>query len=148
MLSTTTLTRRRLLTVAGVAAVLAAAPGCSGQKPQNVSGVVTLNGKPLTSGVVRFHGTGDRMATANIQPDGTFVATDVMPGEVKVAVTESLIAAGGARATPNAAKSQGLSAPEQPKRVAIPPKYKDVNTSNLNYTITPSMANLEIALQS
>src|SRR5262245_7949881 len=80
----------RLLLSLALATLIGFAAGCSrGEKRVNVSGTVTLDGRPLTEGVIQFHGPGDRLSTARIQPDGTFVATDIMPGDnVRVAIIE------------------------------------------------------------
>jgi len=66
-----------------------ACAGCSLEtppKPVPVSGVVMLNGKPLTKGMISFvpaaAGEGaSRPSTAMIQPDGTYKATSFKEGD-------------------------------------------------------------------
>ena len=75
--------------------------GCSMEtppKPVPVSGVVVMNGKPLTRGMISFvpaaAGEGaSRPSTAMIQPDGTYKATSfkegdgLLAGSYKIVVT-------------------------------------------------------------
>jgi hypothetical protein len=112
--------------------------GCSDCKKGFVlKGSVSYQGKSLSSGMVRLHMAENRMAMAMIQSDGSFEATDVFPGEAKVTIEEDSAAqkrmamAGGAGAQRSPAPGEAASAPP----VAIPPKYKDVNTSDLVYTL-------------
>jgi len=128
------------------------AVGCSGERRQTIEGAVTLKGEPLTSGVVQFHGPGDRLVTAVIQPNGTFVATDLLSGEVKVAVVED----------PSGGKPVGMplpmgkappkggeplpGGPAPAKRTPIPTKYKDPKTSQLTYTITSDTKRIDIKM--
>jgi hypothetical protein len=127
------------------------AVGCSGDKRQNVTGVVTLDGQPLGEGVVQFLGPGDRLSTARIQPDGTFVATDLVPGDsIQVAVIDDPERAMARLGKPQAKADmppvdQG---PAPAKAVAIPKKYKDFKTSGLSYTISPETPTVEVKLLS
>jgi hypothetical protein len=136
-----------------VLALLGLACGCSGPKLQNVSGTVTLDGQPLTEGTVQFSCPGDRLSTARIQPDGSFVATDVRPGdEVRVAVIENPDAAMMKRAASRKTKSTTPPVDSKPAAPGnsrpIPYKYKTFNTSGLSYNINPSSPQIEIQLQS
>lgn len=133
-------------------AIVGLTTGCSSNKRQNVSGVVTLDGRPLTEGIVQFYGPGDRLSTARIQSDGTFVATDLMPGDsIQVVVLDDLERS-MSRVTPPKGKAAAPPVDRNPvapgKAVRIPAKYKDFKTSGLNYTITPSTQRIEIQLQS
>jgi hypothetical protein len=107
------------------------AAGCSGEKRQVVQGTVSLDGRPLPAGVVQFHCANERLVTAVIQGDGTFTATDLPPGEVRVAVVEDLMAM---------PKGKG------PGKGQVPVKYRAAATSGLTYTITPATDSLEIKL--
>jgi hypothetical protein len=111
---------------------------CSGDRPQVVRGTVSLDGAPLPYGVVQFHGPAGRLVTAVIGSDGTFTATEVPPGEVRVAVVEDIMAMPAKGADTKAGK----------KRAQVPTRYKDVQTSGLNYTITRATRNLDIVLTS
>lgn len=111
-------------------ACFAAGCSCSGDRRHVIHGTVALDGSPLTSGVIQFHGAAGRIVTAVVGSDGTFTATDLPPGEMKVAVVEDIMA------------------PKGRKRAQVPTKYKDVQTSGLSYTITRETWNLEIVLTS
>jgi hypothetical protein len=112
------------------------ATACSGDKRQVIHGTVSLDDAPLSSGVVQFHGPAERLVTAVIQSDGTFTATDLPRGEVKVAVVEDIMAL---------PKGKGDKAGA--KRAQVPAKYKSAPASGLSYIITPSTRNLEIKLR-
>jgi hypothetical protein len=62
------------------------APGCS-SKPDltNLSGTVTYQKRPMKPGFIYFLGPDSRMGMGAIGDDGSYVATDVPVGEVKVA---------------------------------------------------------------
>jgi hypothetical protein len=104
---------------------------CSGDRLRVVRGTVSVDGAPLPYGVVQFHGPTGRLVTAVVQGDGTFTATDLPPGEVRVAVVEDI-----------------MTTPKGKQRAQIPAKYKDAQTSGLSYTITRTIRNLEIVLRS
>jgi hypothetical protein len=108
------------MTKAGIVAVaLLALAGCA--KPTSTfGGKVTLKGQPVTSGVIYFQGPAPKllMGMGTIRDDGTYVATDVPVGEVRVAFQ-----------APN-----------------IPAEYTDPNTSKLVYMINSGMTALDIAV--
>lgn len=108
---------------------------CSGEKPSTIRGTVLLDGAPVSTGVVQFHGAGEHLVTAVIRSDGTFTATDLRAGEVKVAVVEDIMT-----------MSKGKSAKKG--SIKIPAKYKAVSTSGLNYNITPTTTQIRISLAS
>jgi hypothetical protein len=142
------LTGRRLGLAVATIAVFAA--GCSAEKRVNVSGVVTLNGRPLPEGIVQIHGPGDRISTARIRRDGSFVATDIQPGDtIQVAVVEdpnrvmSRLVAPVEGSVPPAQREPSL--PDS--AVKIPARYKKIETSGLSYPIGPNTTNIEIKLE-
>jgi hypothetical protein len=102
-----------------IAAVVAAAlAGCARQDTSTFQGKVTYQGQPVTSGVIYFLGPAPdmRMGMGTIHDDGTYAATDVPVGQVRVA----------------------FQAP------GIPRKYADPNTTPLVFTITAGMTALDI----
>jgi hypothetical protein len=118
-----------------VAAVAVA--GCSNTgKKVTLRGTVSYNGQPLRSGMLKFVGPTGEYSAAVIQPDGTFIITDVVPGEVKVAVEETPQSSGpgstGERKTPP---------------VSLPGKFREPETSGLRYTITPDTKELPIEIR-
>lgn len=108
--------------------------GCSrGNKSFTLKGTVSYQGKPLNSGVVRLHMGEEHMAAAMIQPDGSFEATEVFPGQAKVTVERKARRRAWKQGdTPPGGSSakRGTAPPD-----AIPDKYKDVNTSGLAFTL-------------
>jgi hypothetical protein len=127
--------------VAALALLAAAAlAGCHSNRPLTITGKVTLKGRPLPSGIVRFFYGTDRQSMATVETDGTFAVTDVPPGPVTVTVEPD----------PQASKhrSMGGGANEPaPKPVAIPRKYADPKTSGLEYTISSGTNKLEVKLE-
>jgi hypothetical protein len=93
--------------------------GCS--KPTSTfHGKVDVRGQPVRSGVIYFLGPAPKMqmGMGTIHDDGTYVATDVPVGEVRVS----------------------FQAP------GVPAKYADPNKSELIYTITSDMTSLDIEI--
>src|SRR5882724_1644143 len=60
--------------------------GCGGDRFGALTGKVTYKGKPLPAGVVTFHYPKGRVETSQIRPDGTYFASRVLVGDVKIAV--------------------------------------------------------------
>jgi len=119
--------------------------GCSsGKKSFTLKGSVSYQGKALTSGIVRLHMADERMAMAIIQPDGSFEATDVFPGEAKVTIERrsSRRAWRQAEAPKTSTAGKSAAAPSS----SIPTKYRDVDTSGLVFTLVPEQP-LEIKLE-
>ena len=78
-----TLARRGGLLALAAALLLAA--GCDSKG--GVSGRVTLNGAPVKGGLVTFIGADKEQKVANISGDGEYRIDGVLPGTVKVTVT-------------------------------------------------------------
>jgi hypothetical protein len=118
---------------------LVAASGCSSSVAA-VKGMVSVDGKPANDGMVIFS-AGDRSGSGAIRPDGTYDAPEVPIGEVTVAIFQMVMSEEGKNAAP---KGGGpLAGMENlPKAdiavadaVPIPPKYRDIKTSGLTYTV-------------
>jgi hypothetical protein len=130
----TLLTRCLVLAVAVVTVA-----GCNKSvKKVTVNGSITYKGQPLQSGIVQFVGSdGGAYSAASIQPGGNFIMTDVVPGDVKVAVQA---APGG-----SGSSSGGSDQPAQKGApVNLPDKFRNAETSELKYTITPDTTELKI----
>lgn len=125
-----------------VAVIAVAVAGCSkGVKKVTVHGTVSYKGQPLQSGVLQFVGPEGAYSAGAIQSDGTYIVTDVVPGEVKVAVAEAPQGSGGPSADEK--KSAG---PKKPP-VSLPDKFHDPEKSGMKYTITPDTKELPIELK-
>lgn len=131
--------RIRVWCVPVLVAVLAA--GCGGaknEKVREVRGTVSYKGRPLDSGTVRVVGANNEVAFAVVQTDGSFILTDVPPGEVKVGVIQG-------NQPRNVGDSSGKKAgrPDKPL-VVLPKKYHDPETSGFTTTVGPGTTRLDI----
>ena len=122
-------------------AVVSGLSGCGdrGVKKITVSGTIEYKGQRLSSGMLQFIGPEGAYSASMIQTDGTFIMTDVVPGEVKVGVMN----------TPQGTGSSGGKAPTGPKTppVVLPEKYQNAETSGVKYTITPETKELHIEIK-
>lgn len=133
--------RLRLLPAATLLAALLGITACSDSGPKNdlngneVSGTVSLDGKPLTGGMVVF-ATPNDSGTGTILPDGTYKAVNVPLGACKVTVN-TMGAEMNARAagySNKQVKEKGGEAATVEKVVAAPAKYRSAETSGLTFT--------------
>jgi hypothetical protein len=128
--------------------LIAVTAGCSSDdKRLTVKGTVTIDGQPVTQGRVQFYGPNNQFSTAGIDPDGTFIATDVIPGDLRVAVVDPSTSV---KLPPPSEKdsSASKSTRSAPKSRTIPAKYQNADTSGLVYNITPASAQIEIKMSS
>jgi hypothetical protein len=127
--------------IVGFAALVGVAlSGCSdtGIKRVTIKGTIAYKGQPLSSGMLQFAGQQGAYSAASIQQDGTFIITDVLPGEVKVGVMDVPRGSGS---------SSGAKTGPRPAPVVLPEKYRDPQKSGVTYTITPETRELTIALE-
>lgn len=124
--------------------------GCGSSSPDTfeVEGVVRLDGKPLTSGVITFTPAEGRSATGFIQSDGTFTlktfhdGDGALPGKHTVTVTPG---GSGPTAKPNFDSDRPALATNSP----IPAKYGIPGVSGLEFEVKTDEANhVEFDLQS
>jgi hypothetical protein len=117
----------------GLAALIfVTAVGCGGTTKVNVSGTVKYKGEPVRSGTIRMIGPNNSGSNAIIQPDGSFTLTDVVPGDVKVAIIEG-------PPPPSKGEAKVVLLP-------LPDKVRDPEKSGLQYTITSETRSLEIVI--
>jgi hypothetical protein len=114
-----------------------------------VRGKLTFKGEAVPSGTVAFYGPGDQVANAALLPDGTFEATGVPLGEVKVAVTtpppNDPKAAERLKNNPMV-KERGITV-KQEKVVSVPRKYNLPGTSGISLTVTQGSQQFDITLK-
>jgi hypothetical protein len=120
--------------------------GC-GKKVGTVSGTVTYLNKPVTSGEVVFLSEDAKTgAHAHVQPDGSYKATDVPIGTMKVGLVNPPLRV--PEHDPKVADSPEIK--EAVKRAALyvptPPGYRDPNQSGLTTEVKPgdNTYNLEL----
>jgi hypothetical protein len=129
-------------------AALTAGPGCAVKRTTTIHGTVTYKGAPVSVGAIYFHGPDNRMAMGNLDEDGTFTATDVPLGEVRVSL----------QVRDPGAYAQQMKDPRNrpaanPKGGAhagvtsVPEKYADPNTSGLKYPIDARTQELDVKLE-
>ena len=130
-------------------ALAVCAAGCSRDDGLNhggeVSGRVSIDGKPVTAGVVELVSLdGMNGVTTNLRPDGTYTAKEPPVGRVKVAVrTKQFKTMPRQRPNPsgggNLPGSPGMSIPADlgVAYVATPERYENVDTSGLTADLKP-----------
>jgi hypothetical protein len=137
----------RLLLCAGL---LAAAGGCGGGGPPfcDVKGTVTIDGKPVTGGMIVFVDAGDiNSKSGYLTIDGTYNLTQVPAGPVKVLVRTDQVKNMLDEKTAKMLQSKGVGAvADDPKvkgnkYVAIPAKYNQADTTDLKYDLKPNELN-------
>jgi hypothetical protein len=122
-----------------------ASAGCSGDESGlvPVSGVVTLDGTPLTLGSIRFVPERGRPATSKIAGDGSF---ELESRRVDDVVLEEGIPPGKYRVAVNA--SQIIDAEAEKVRWLAPPRYADFRTSGLVVHVKADSNDMRIELES
>jgi hypothetical protein len=126
----------RLLALTAV--VLVVVSGCSdrGVKKVTINGTVSYRGQPVPSGMLRFVGAEGSYSAGVIQSDGTFIITDVVPGEVKIGVMQRPQSTGDS-------SGKGGNKPRKPP-VMLPAKYLNPDTSGVKYTIASDSTTLNV----
>jgi hypothetical protein len=136
---------RSALILAGVAAIALGETGC-GKHAASVSGDVTLDGKPLSTGVVNFTpaATG-ASAYANIGADGRYslqtgAEAGLEPGSYRVTVA--------ANATAEQAAAMGIRIGRDGiMPLLTPPRYADVSTTPLVVDVKAGRQEIDLALE-
>jgi hypothetical protein len=121
------MSRKAFVTCAGLLVVFATVFGCGKRTPTieanrgSVTGIVSLDGKPLRGGNISFISVTDPAVrkTCTIGPDGSFSVPNAPLGDVLVSVET---------------ESEKIGNPNG--YVPIPKKYTNVKTSKLKATIT------------
>jgi hypothetical protein len=120
--------------------------GCSrNDSLATVEGIVRLDGRPLTTGTVRFVPAAGRAATGQIQSDGTFKlgtfgdSDGAVIGMHKVAII-AYETAGGVK--------PAYEAGAQANKPLVPQRYMAVGTSGLTFEVKPVENRAEFDLQS
>ena len=148
---------KRLFQWVAVCALLLQLVGCGGATG-SLSGKVTLDGQPVTTGSVIFtNGNSAQNQLASIQSDGSYKADGVPVGDVKVAVS---VPPSGGSMPADAAKSAklppGIPA-DHPAAKAyaassgganVPKEYTDPTTSNLTVKVAGGSQTYDIPLKS
>jgi hypothetical protein len=115
--------------------------------------MVSYKGETVTAGMVAFYGAGDKVASAPIGPDGTYEATDVPTGHVKVSVTtpppHDPNAAERAKSSPMLV-DKGIDIKQLQQRVKVVPvprKFNLPGTSGISLTVNEGSQPFDIELK-
>jgi hypothetical protein len=125
------------------------ATGCGGQTKGTVSGKVTYQGKPLSSGFVTFVLEKGSPLHSDIQSDGSYRMDNVPVGTVKIGIQpKSASNQPSPSAMPRDPREFAKIKKESTERgMPIPPKYTDPNRSELTYVVTKGQQQHDIALK-
>jgi hypothetical protein len=154
MTPSTTARHRPLILMLG--ALLATLAGCGPRGPVlgQVSGTVTLDGRPLDQGTIIFEATGLRPATARILDGRIVEATTNRPndgvpvGHQRIAVFSRAQAVVADPRAPSERTGPGTAAfpPSMGGRSLLPARYNDPATSGLSATIQAGSNSLSLEL--
>jgi hypothetical protein len=114
--------------------------GCGGGTG-DVSGVVKFKGQPLEGGQISFKGGKGKLVGFDINPDGTFLATGVPTGKVKVAVSsldgEKMVEHFRKASAAGRGESKAPPPKGDPSKMytKLPPKYGDPDASDITIDV-------------
>jgi len=126
-----------------------AAAGCFQPSSGTVTGGVSVDGKPLRAGAVRFHGSGGQIVTAAVN-EGVFHAAGVPPGRNRVTVVSVPVVEGLVWTKPGEPISGDPASSEVPKPVVveqpIPRQFFHQEDTPLEYAIVAGRQQIDIEL--
>jgi hypothetical protein len=120
--------------------------GCSPARGK-VTGTVTYKGEPVRAGFVAFFGAKDQVASAPIASDGTFKASDVPLGEVKVTVSTPAPGPTKEQAAKNPMMTKKHFVPSGERNVKVPNRYSTPATSGISFTVGQGDQSINIDLK-
>ncbi|MBP3958722.1 hypothetical protein J8F10_26045 [Gemmata sp. G18] len=132
-----------LRTATLLVAMLMLSAGCGGKPAKQmitVTGTVNYQGHQLNAGIIKFLAPNGDFATAAIRPDGTFLMTDVVPGEQKVAYVSGPVSVGSSDKAPSG------NAPKA-KAATVPAKFSDPQTSGVTVSVPESGGAVTVELK-
>jgi hypothetical protein len=123
--------------------ILVSTVGCGGVYDSSVSGVVTLDGKPLPRGTVAFNPESGPPAYGQINSTGEYT---VMTGREEGLPAGSYVVTVVSNEAPTELGKDG--APPPAGKPITPPWYRSKQTSGLNYSIEAGSNEINIELSS
>lgn len=144
-----------------VSLVMLALSGCNSSDQVSVSGKVTLDGNPVSSGRVEFYPEKGRPAVGQIDAEGRYeLSTNepgdgVLPGKYVVAITARTVE-GGSR-PPEETFGEGLKSDDSPSQSIskqtnvkwlVPRRYSNRKLSGLTAVVSPDNAEIDFNLVS
>jgi hypothetical protein len=127
---------RRGVIAAGLLSFLALT-GCERGRG-DVSGTVTLDGKPLPGGMVTFVADNGQAEAARIGEDGKYTVTNIPVGLARVTVVTQ---------PPVRMYENGKAFEPLGKYVPIPERYRDPETSGLTFDVKRGPQDFDLPLQ-
>jgi hypothetical protein len=127
--------------------LLLTAVGCGSQSGGTVTGKVTYRGEVVPAGIVFFFGSGEQAVSAQIAADGSYEASGVPLGDVKIAVNGPPPRPSKEQAANNPMLRKRGYVPPDEKSVSIPAKYSRPNTSGLYLTVTEGAQTFNVELK-
>ncbi len=121
--------------------------GIGGKPTGTVTGTVTYKNEPVTAGMVTFITADGQSATAPIGADGSYDASGVPLGSVKVTVTTPSAGPTAEQAAKNPLMTKKGFVPKGEKTVSIPKKYSVPATSGLGLTVSEGSQTFDINLK-
>lgn len=129
--------------------------GCGDNGMSQVTGVVTLDGAPLTTGRVQFFPTEGYPSKGDIQPDGSYELSTkepgdgVKPGEYRVTVEAVEVSTTGSPPKSLMDELQGGGSDYRAEsRSLVPPIYSQTISTPLTETVAEGQNTIDIKLQS
>jgi hypothetical protein len=124
--------------------ILVAVAGCSGPNAASVSGSVTLDGQPLTTGMVGFYPDGGSGAPANGQIDSSGNYSLSTGSDAGLAPGKYIAIVVATKDPPQLYDKTGAEIPPIP---ITPGKYGSTTTSDLRVDVKPGKNTIPLALQ-
>jgi hypothetical protein len=123
--------------------------GRSGPPLGTVTGKVSYKGTTVPAGTVAFFGANDQVASTHINSDGSYTATKVPIGTVKVTVTTPASTAELKKAAKQSKRrfGKGVEFPETLDTVSVPPQYSNPAKSGLGLTVKEGYQPFDIDLK-
>ncbi len=138
--------RRMLVGALSGVSLLALLLGCGGgNKTATVTGKVTYKNNPVTGGYIEFVAPDGKGGGGSIQADGSYTATEVPYGQVKVVVTPLSTMYAPKPPPGKEASGSGREGP-QPRPMFLPQKYSSKDTTTLSENITSGSQTVNINL--
>jgi hypothetical protein len=154
-LTKTTIKRRSLVCIAALALVTAA--GCGGPKLGQVTGTVTVDGTPVTSGTIMFVPDDGKVSVGSIGTDGRFTLTTFSPddgamvGAHKVTIHSTKVGAGTMVPASFEEELKGIKGKVLvPGKVewVVPERYAQLASTDLKATVQPGSQTIDFHLHS
>jgi hypothetical protein len=111
-----------------------------------ITGIVTVNGKPLTAGIITFHAPNGKKVSGKIAKDGSYTVPAIPAGEYKITVNKAKPAKPAKHLTKDKKVADKGGEGINQKTVTIPQRYADPDKSPLRVLIQEGNNNFDLLL--